>query len=156
MGGGGGGVAWEEEIGRGRTGGGASRASENDEIETDCGSVCSCDTDLASHSPSESSLLSSDSSSAELGAMRGEMSVYAAAATASVGSKHRRRDSVAYTRVLWGGLCKPAEEGRGDDGEDEDDDSSVDAMFVYDRCGLAPQSELTNKLARFLLVTNLA
>ena len=137
--------------------------------EADCSSVSSCDTDGASHSPSESPLsqfgalegtpsLSYSSSESSLATTSSEYSAATdpseiSLSNLSLTSKHNRRESVACTRAQWGTSMRPHALGsRGaDDGEeDEAEDGGVDAMFEYDRDGLAPQNEITNHLARFL------
>mmetsp|Transcript_60689 Transcript_60689/g.166660 ORF Transcript_60689/g.166660 Transcript_60689/m.166660 type:complete len:430 (+) Transcript_60689:45-1334(+) len=139
---------------------------------TDCSSVSSCDTDVASSSSSESPLsqfgalegapsLSYSSSESSFATTSSECSASTAPSEISLSnlsltSKHSRRESVACTRAQWATSMQPRALGNReaddelDEEEDEMEGGGVDAMFEYDRGGLAPQNEITNHLARFL------
>jgi len=145
--------------------------------ETDCSSVSSCDTDVASSSSSESPLsqfgalegaasLSHSSSESSFATTSSECSASTTASeispsNLSLTSKHSRRESVACTRAQWAmratsmqpralGNREADELDEEEEEEDEVEGGGVYAMFEYDRGGLAPQNEITNHLARFL------
>merc|ERR1719453_2004468 len=93
-----------------------AQVEEDAEAEADCASVSSCDTDVASHSPSESSFgamegtasLSCSSSESSLATTSSECSVFTEPSEMSLSGlslapRHSQRDSVACTRAQWGG-----------------------------------------------------